>query len=108
MSHPAEMLAQVVSDLDAVLSDTALAGLSDADRVRVLQVAGAVARRVDAVVVETLGSTNPTDLAHGAVSECAGAGAAHAVGRRAGCGAGGEGGRGGAAGVEPGVGGVVA
>ena len=66
MTHPAETLAQVVSDLDAVLSDNTLAGVSDADRVRVLQAAGAVARRVDAVVVETLGSTNPVDLAHGA------------------------------------------
>jgi hypothetical protein len=66
MTHPVDVLAQVVSDLDVVLSDNTLAGLSDADRVRVLQAAGAVLRRVDAVVVETLGSTNPVDLAHGA------------------------------------------
>ncbi|MCM3779783.1 hypothetical protein [Microbacterium hydrocarbonoxydans] len=66
MTHPADVLAQVACDLDAVLSDDTLAGLSDADRVRVLQAAGAVVRRVEAVVVETLGSTNPVDLAHGA------------------------------------------
>ncbi|MFB4354680.1 hypothetical protein RAC69_16120, partial [Microbacterium sp. LS_15] len=66
MTYPVDVLAQVVCDLDAVLCDNTLAGVSDADRVRVLQAAGAVLRRVDAVVVETLGSTNPVDLAHGA------------------------------------------
>ena len=51
MTHPADVLTQVASDLDAVLSDNTLASLSDADRVRVLQAAGAVARRVEAVVL---------------------------------------------------------
>ncbi|WP_144876456.1 HNH endonuclease signature motif containing protein [Microbacterium sp. 1.5R] len=66
MTHPAATLAQVASDLDAVLSGDALAGVSDVERLTVLQAAGAVLRRVEAVVVETLASTDTTELAHSA------------------------------------------
>lgn len=55
---------QVVSDLDRVLSDDALAGLSDAERVEVLQAAGAALRRIEAVVVETVASGDAVDFPH--------------------------------------------
>ncbi|NKF33194.1 hypothetical protein HER21_42990, partial [Pseudomonas sp. BGM005] len=50
-SRTRTLVDQVVADLDRVLSDDALAGLSDAERVEVLQAAGAAFRRVEAVVV---------------------------------------------------------
>ena len=53
-SRTRALLDQVVSDLDQVLSDDALAGLTDAERVEVLQAASAAFRRVEAVVVETI------------------------------------------------------
>ncbi|MEV4736388.1 MULTISPECIES: HNH endonuclease signature motif containing protein [unclassified Microbacterium] len=59
-------LARVATDLDAVLCDDSLAGLTDAARVEVLQAAGKVLRRVGAVVVETVATADPVDLAHGA------------------------------------------
>lgn len=59
-------LARVATDLDAVLCDDSLAGLTDAARVVVLQAAGKVLRRVGAVVVEAVATTDPVDLAHGA------------------------------------------
>lgn len=65
MEEPLARLAQVASDLDAVLCGSSLAGLSDAARVDVLQRAGAVLRRVEAVVVETVATADPVDLAHG-------------------------------------------
>ncbi|WZO46494.1 HNH endonuclease [Microbacterium sp. LWH13-1.2] len=55
---------QVVADLDRVLSDDAIAGLSDAERVEVLQAAGAAFRRVEAVMVETIASTDAVDFPH--------------------------------------------
>ncbi|MCI1019079.1 DUF222 domain-containing protein [Microbacterium sp. C5A9] len=60
------LLDQAVACLDEVLADTSLAGLTEAERVDVLVSAGAVFRRVEAVVVETLATTNGTDLAQAA------------------------------------------
>ncbi len=66
MNSTAERLDRVIADLDAVLSDDALAGLSDADRIVVLQGAGAVFRRAEAVIVETFATADPVDFAHSA------------------------------------------
>ncbi|WP_311879552.1 HNH endonuclease signature motif containing protein [Microbacterium forte] len=66
MNSTAELLDRVVADLDAVLSDDALAGLSDAERVAVLQGAGAAFRRAEAVIVETIATGDPGDLPHSA------------------------------------------
>ncbi|WP_120494472.1 HNH endonuclease signature motif containing protein [Microbacterium phyllosphaerae] len=63
-SRTRTLVDQVVADLDRVLSDDALAGLSDAERVEVLQAAGAAFRRVEAVVVETIASTDAVDFPH--------------------------------------------
>ena len=59
MNSIVERLGRVVTDLDAVLCDDALAGLSDAERVAVLQAAGAVFRRAEAVIVETVATGDP-------------------------------------------------
>ncbi|WP_091231204.1 HNH endonuclease signature motif containing protein [Microbacterium sp. 3J1] len=66
MNSTAELLDRVLADLDSVLSDEALAGLNDADRVTVLQGAGAVFRRAEAVIVETVATGDPGDLPHAA------------------------------------------
>ena len=66
MNSTAELLDRVIADLDAVLSDDALAGLSDADRIMVLQGAGAVFRRAEAVIVETVATGDPGDFPHSA------------------------------------------
>src|SRR5690349_8507302 len=66
MNSTAELLDRVVADLDAVLSDDGLAGLSDADRVAVLQGAGAAFRRAEAVIVETIATGDPGDFPHSA------------------------------------------
>ncbi|MEV7610669.1 DUF222 domain-containing protein [Microbacterium sp. NPDC089320] len=66
MNSTAELLDRVIADLDAVLSDDALAGLSDADRVAVLQGAGAAFRRAEAVIVETIATGDPGDFPHSA------------------------------------------
>ncbi|MDR6143930.1 hypothetical protein QE375_003484 [Microbacterium foliorum] len=66
MNSTAELLDRVVADLDAVLSDDALAGLSDADRITVLQGAGAAFRRAEAVIVETIATGDPGDFPHSA------------------------------------------
>lgn len=66
MNSTAELLDRVIADLDAVLSDDALAGLSDAERVAVLQGAGAAFRRVEAVIVETVATADMGDFAHSA------------------------------------------
>ncbi|MGN7948341.1 DUF222 domain-containing protein [Microbacterium sp. 22215] len=66
MNSTAELLDRVIADLDAVLSDDALAGLSDADRVAVLQGAGAAFRRVEAVIVETIATGDAVDFPHAA------------------------------------------
>ncbi|WP_341956825.1 DUF222 domain-containing protein [Microbacterium sp. LWH13-1.2] len=64
MNSTVELLDRVIADLDTVLSDDALAGLSDADRVTVLQGAGAVFRRAEAVIVETVATGDAGDLPH--------------------------------------------
>ncbi|MFJ4014724.1 DUF222 domain-containing protein [Microbacterium sp. NPDC090014] len=66
MNSTAELLDRVIADLDTVLSDDALAGLSDADRVTVLQGAGAVFRRAEAVIVETIATGDAADFPHSA------------------------------------------
>ncbi|KAA0960205.1 DUF222 domain-containing protein [Microbacterium sp. ANT_H45B] len=66
MTSTAELLDRVLADLDTVLSDDGLAALSDPQRVTVLQVAGAVFRRAEAVVVETIASGDLGDLPHAA------------------------------------------
>lgn len=63
-SRTRALLDQVVADLDRVLSDDALAGLSDAERVEVLQAAGAAFRRVEAVVVETIATGDAVEFPH--------------------------------------------
>ncbi len=66
MNSTAELLDRVVADLDAVLSGDGLAGLSDAERVAVLQGAGAAFRRAEAVIVETIATGDPGDFPHSA------------------------------------------
>ncbi|MEV7799891.1 DUF222 domain-containing protein [Microbacterium foliorum] len=66
MNSTAELLDRVIADLDAVLSDDALAGLSDAERVAVLQGAGAAFRRAEAVIVETVATADMGDFPHSA------------------------------------------
>ncbi|QDE34235.1 DUF222 domain-containing protein [Microbacterium foliorum] len=66
MNSTTELLDRVIADLDAVLSDDALAGLSDAERVAVLQGAGAAFRRAEAVIVETVATADMGDFAHSA------------------------------------------
>ncbi|MCS3443272.1 HNH endonuclease signature motif containing protein [Microbacterium phyllosphaerae] len=63
-SRTRTLIDQVVADLDRVLSDDALAGLTDDERVEVLQAAGAAFRRVEAVVVETIASGDAVDFPH--------------------------------------------
>ena len=63
MNSRTDILDRVVADLDSVLSGDGLAGLPDAERMDVLQVAGAALRRIEAVVVETTASADP-DFAH--------------------------------------------
>ncbi len=67
MSTPLRsLLTQVVSDLDAVLSGDALAGVGEAERVEILVAAGAVLRRAEAVVVETVSTGDGVDFPHSA------------------------------------------
>ncbi|WP_431070881.1 DUF222 domain-containing protein [Microbacterium phyllosphaerae] len=66
MNSTTELLDRVIVDLDTMLSDDALAGLTDADRVMVLQGAGAVFRRAEAVIVETIATGDPGDFPHSA------------------------------------------
>ncbi|MGJ0389273.1 HNH endonuclease signature motif containing protein [Microbacterium sp. CGR1] len=66
MNSTAELLDRVIADLDTVLSDDALAGLTDADRITVLQGAGAAFRRVEAVIVETVATGDAVDFPHSA------------------------------------------
>ncbi|WP_162238885.1 HNH endonuclease signature motif containing protein [Microbacterium sp. Leaf320] len=66
MNSTAELLDRVIADLDRVLSDDALAGLTDAERITVLQGAGAVFRRAEAVIVETVATGDPGDFPHSA------------------------------------------
>ncbi|MFB4350842.1 DUF222 domain-containing protein [Microbacterium sp. CR_7] len=62
-SQPRTLLDQVISDLDRVLADDSLAGLTESERVEVLATAGAAFRRVEAVIVETV-ATGDVELAH--------------------------------------------
>ena len=64
-SRSRTLLDQVVSDLDQVLADDALAGLTEPERIEVLAVAGAAFRRVEAVIVETV-ATGDVELPHSA------------------------------------------
>ncbi|MCP1427718.1 hypothetical protein J3D45_000216 [Microbacterium foliorum] len=64
MDSTTELLDRVIADLDMVLSDGALAGLGDADRIRVLLGAGAVFRRAEAVIVEAVASDDGGEFAH--------------------------------------------
>jgi len=66
MNSAAELLDRVIADLDAVLSDDGLAALSDAERVTVLQGAGAAFRRAEAVIVETVATGDAVDFPHSA------------------------------------------
>ncbi|WP_194762398.1 HNH endonuclease signature motif containing protein [Microbacterium sp. UFMG61] len=66
MNSTAELLDRVIADLDAVLSDDGLAALSDAERVAVLQGAGAAFRRAEAVIVETVATGDAVDFPHSA------------------------------------------
>ncbi|MGJ0389748.1 DUF222 domain-containing protein [Microbacterium sp. CGR1] len=66
MNSTVELLDRVIADLDTVLSGDALAGLTDADRVMVLQGAGAVFRRAEAVIVETVATGDAVDFPHSA------------------------------------------
>lgn len=59
-------LDRVVSDLDAMLRDDTLAGLSSGERLEVLSTAGAALRRLEAVIVETIANGDPVDLPHDA------------------------------------------
>ncbi|MCZ4302378.1 HNH endonuclease signature motif containing protein [Microbacterium oxydans] len=57
--HPLlESLDQLVTDLDRVLSSGGLAGQTDAGRMEVLRTAGEALRRVEAVIVEAVASTD--------------------------------------------------
>ena len=58
MNSIATTLAQVASDLRAVLSDDTLAGLPDGERAEVLRGFGEVSRLVDAGIVETVASAD--------------------------------------------------
>jgi len=58
MNSIATTLAQVASDLRAVLSDDTLAGLSDGERAEVLRGFGEVSRLVDAGIVETVATAD--------------------------------------------------
>nr|WP_314844456.1 DUF222 domain-containing protein [uncultured Microbacterium sp.] len=66
MNSTRTLLDRVVADLDRVLSDDALAGLRDGDRVEVLLAAGAAFRRAEAVIVETVATADATDFPHSA------------------------------------------
>ncbi|WP_449406970.1 DUF222 domain-containing protein [Microbacterium maritypicum] len=61
-----QRLDRVVSDLDAMLCDDTLAGLSSRERLEVLSTAGAALRRLEAVIVETIANGDPVDLPHDA------------------------------------------
>ena len=70
MNTPVEVLVQVVADLDAVLRSDAVAGLSDAEKMTLLRVAGHVQRRVEAVVVEAVSSVDARPAGSGELAFC--------------------------------------
>lgn len=59
MNPLADAIDQVVADLGRALSAEVSAGLSDEARMEVLRAAGEALRRVEAVIVETVASTEP-------------------------------------------------
>ncbi|MFF7294297.1 DUF222 domain-containing protein, partial [Microbacterium sp. NPDC008134] len=70
MNRIAELLDRVAADLAVVLRADTLAGLSDVEKMRVLRAAGEVSRRVDAVVVETVGSVDQRPAGSGELAFC--------------------------------------
>ncbi|MFJ4254699.1 DUF222 domain-containing protein [Microbacterium sp. NPDC090003] len=70
MNSTAELLDRVAADLAVVLRADVVAGLSDAEKMQVLRAAGEVARRVDAVVVETVGSVDQRPAGSGELAFC--------------------------------------
>ena len=70
MNSTSELLDRVAADLAAVLRADALAGMSDAEKMQVLRAAGEVARLVDAVVVETVGSVDQRPAGSGELAFC--------------------------------------
>ncbi|MCK2029204.1 HNH endonuclease signature motif containing protein [Microbacterium galbinum] len=70
MNSTTEVVDRVAADLAAVLRADALAGLSDAEKMQVLRAAGELARRVDAVIVETVGSVDQRPAESGELAFC--------------------------------------
>ncbi|MFF7291814.1 DUF222 domain-containing protein [Microbacterium sp. NPDC008134] len=70
MNSTAELLDRVAADLAVVLCADTLASLSDAEKMQVLRAAGEVSRRVDAVVVETVGSVDQRPAGSGELAFC--------------------------------------
>ena len=70
MNQPAALLDQVVSDLDRVLRAGTVSGLSDAEKMDLLRAAGDVARRVEALVVETVASVPARAAGSGDAAFC--------------------------------------
>ncbi|UNK71875.1 HNH endonuclease signature motif containing protein [Microbacterium sp. H1-D42] len=66
MKSTAALLDRVVADLDQVLSADEFTGLSDTERLQLLSVAGDALRRVEAVIVETVATSESVDLPHNA------------------------------------------
>jgi hypothetical protein len=78
MKNVADVLDRVVADLDLLLradpSPAGFVGVSDAEAMRVLRVAGEVQRRIDAVIVETVASVDSRPVGSGEVTFAAGFG----------------------------------
>ncbi|MBQ3360217.1 MAG: DUF222 domain-containing protein [Microbacterium sp.] len=70
MNSTAELLDRVATDLVAVLRADVVAGLSDAEKMQVLRAAGEVVRRVDAVIVEAVGSVDQRPAGSGELAFC--------------------------------------
>ncbi|MDT0158646.1 DUF222 domain-containing protein [Microbacterium sp. ARD32] len=66
MNSTVAVLDRVASDLDLVLGADALSTLSDSERLSVLNAAGEVLRRVEAVVVEAVATSDPVDVPNSA------------------------------------------
>lgn len=70
MNSTAGILDRVVSDLDAVLRSDRVQMLSDVQKMQVLRAAGEAARRLDAVVVETIASVDQRPSGSGEPAFC--------------------------------------
>ncbi|MFK0403298.1 DUF222 domain-containing protein [Microbacterium sp. NPDC090225] len=70
MNSTAELLDRVAADLATVLRADVVAGLSDAEKMEVLRAAGEVARRVEAVIVETVASVDQRPAGAGELAFC--------------------------------------